>query len=74
MATGKQAAADPSKEAEPRETNIPQLEALGFKLVISADRLSARLFSPESLPDSVTLEALKEYISQRGIVYWIDRG
>lgn len=68
MATGKQATADPSKEAEPRETNIPQLEALGFKLVISADRLSARLFFPESLPDSVTLEALKEYISQRGIV------
>jgi hypothetical protein len=68
LATGKQATADPSKEAEPRETNIPQLEALGFKLVISADRLSARLFFPESLPDSVTLEALKEYISQRGIV------
>jgi hypothetical protein len=68
LATGKQATADPSKEAEPRETNIPQLEALGFKLVISADRLSARLLFPESLPDSVTLEALKEYISQRGIV------
>ncbi len=69
VATEKQATADTGKEAETQETNIPELESLGFKLVISADRLSARLFSPESLPDSITLEALKEYISQKGIVY-----
>jgi uncharacterized protein len=69
VATEKQATADSVKEAESQETNIPELESLGFKLVISTDRLSARLFSPESLPDSITLEALKEYISQKGIVY-----
>ena len=69
MAAEKQAIAEPLKEAEPRETNIPELESLGFRLVIPDDRLSARLFPPESLPVPITLEALKEYISQKGIVY-----
>jgi len=69
MAAEKQATADASKEAEPQETNIPELESLGFKIVIPDDRLSARIFPPESVPDSITLEALKEYISEKGIVY-----
>jgi hypothetical protein len=69
VATEKQAAADPSKEAEPQETNIPELESLGYKIVVPDDRLSARIFPPESLPDSLTLEVLKEYISKKGIVY-----
>ena len=69
VAAEKQATADASKEAEPQETNIPELESLGFKIVIPDDRLSARIFPPESVPDSITLEALKEYISEKGIVY-----
>ncbi len=69
VATEQQAAADPSKETEPQETNIPELESSGFKIIISDDRLSARIFPPESVPDSITLEALKEFISQKGIVY-----
>jgi uncharacterized protein (DUF342 family) len=68
-ATEKQATPDPSKGAGPEETNIPKLEALGFSLVIPDDRLSARIFPPEAVPDSITLEALKEYISQKGIVH-----
>ena len=69
VATEKQATADPSKEAEPQETNNLELESLGFKIVVTDDRLSARIFPPESVLDSVTLEALKEYISPKGIVY-----
>ncbi len=67
--TEKSTTADPSKEAEPQETNIPELESLGFKIVIPDDRLSARLFPPESAPDSITLETLKEYVSSKGIVF-----
>jgi uncharacterized protein (DUF342 family) len=67
--TEKQATTGPSKEAEPKETNPPELESLGFNIVVSEDLLSARLFPPESLPDSLTLEALKEYISLKGIVH-----
>jgi len=55
--TEKQATEDPSKEAEPQETNILELESLGFKIVVPDDRLSARIFPPESVPDSLTLEA-----------------
>jgi hypothetical protein len=69
VATEKQASADPSKEAEPQEPKIPELESLGVRIVISEDRLSARIFPPKSVPDSITLESLKEYISQKGIVY-----
>ena len=67
--TEKQTTADPSKGVEPEETNIPELESLGFKMVIPDDRLSATIIPPESVPDSITLEALKEHISQKGIVY-----
>jgi hypothetical protein len=64
-----QATADPSKRAEPEETNIPELESSGFKMVIPDDRLSVRIIPPEPVPDSITLEALKAYISQKGIVH-----
>ncbi|RPH86684.1 MAG: DUF342 domain-containing protein [Desulfobacteraceae bacterium] len=64
-----QATADPSKEAEFQETNTPELESWGFILTVPDDRLSARIIPPESMPDSLTLEALKEYILQKGIVY-----
>ena len=74
VATEKQATADPSKEAEPQETNIPELESLGFKLVVPDDRLSARIIPPESLPDSLTLEALKEYILRKRNRLRIDQG
>jgi len=63
------ATADASKEAEFQETNIPELESWGFILTVADDRLSARIIPPESMPDSLTLEALKEYILQKGIVY-----
>jgi hypothetical protein len=67
--TEEQATADSSPEAEPQETNVTDLESLGFKTVVPEDRLSARIFPPESAPDSITLEVLKEYISLKGIVY-----
>jgi uncharacterized protein len=62
-------ATDPSKEAEPQEPNIAEPASFGLQLVISEDRFDARLFPPVPLPDSLTLESLKEYISQKGIVY-----
>jgi uncharacterized protein (DUF342 family) len=68
-----QATADPSKEAEFQETNMPELESWGFRLTVPDDRLSARIIPPESMPDSLTLEALKEYILQKGIVYGLIR-
>jgi uncharacterized protein len=65
----KQVTVDPSKGAEPEETNFPELESAGFKMVIPDDRLSARIIPPESVPDSTTLAALKTYIFQKGIVH-----
>jgi uncharacterized protein (DUF342 family) len=68
VATKEQATPEPSQEAESRETIIPELESLGFRIVIPDDRLSARIIPPESIPDSIALEALKEFISQKGII------
>ncbi len=68
-ATEKEAIPDPAKAVEPQETNVPELESFGFKIVVLDDRLSVRLFPPESLPESLTPEALREYLSEKGIVH-----
>ena len=60
---------NPSQEAESQEPRVSEPESLGLRMVISPDRLNARIFPPEPLPDSLSLEAVKEYISQKGIVY-----
>jgi uncharacterized protein len=58
-----------SQEPEPQEANLAEPESLGFQITISADRLTARIFPPEPLPDPCTLEGFKEVLSKRGIVY-----
>jgi uncharacterized protein len=71
VATKEPPTTDPSPETESQDPNLVEPESLGLQLGFSDDRLTARIFPPEPLPDSLTLDALKEYISQKGIVYGI---
>ena len=65
--------ADLSQKPEPQEANLTEPESLGFQITITADRLTARFFPPEPLPDPFPLEALKEVLSKKGIVYGLIR-